>query len=144
MAVSDAYVFPGFLTPVLTQLSFQSHRLLFSHASANVGGENTPGIDWACGADGGRGWGRGEYSSLLVKAVGLFLSMICWKCSLNHVYSFTEQFWEFPDAQGRLALENTSTRKEKMLITPISSNPQSIFKIPSLYSDLSHILAKGG
>ena len=28
MAVGDAYVFPGFLTPVLTQLSFQSHRLL--------------------------------------------------------------------------------------------------------------------
>ena len=34
MAVSDAHVFPGFLTPVLTQLSFQSHQLLFSHASA--------------------------------------------------------------------------------------------------------------
>ena len=33
MAVGDAYVFPGFLTPVLTQLFFpkQSHRLLFSH-----------------------------------------------------------------------------------------------------------------
>ena len=36
------YVFPGFLTPVLTQLSFQSHLLLFSHASAEVRGENTP------------------------------------------------------------------------------------------------------
>ena len=33
MAVGDAYVFPGFLTLVLTQLSFQSHRLLFSYAS---------------------------------------------------------------------------------------------------------------
>ena len=32
MAVSDAHVFPGFLTPVLTPISFQSHRLLFSHA----------------------------------------------------------------------------------------------------------------
>ena len=32
MAVADVHVFPGFLTPVLTQLSFQSHRLLFSHA----------------------------------------------------------------------------------------------------------------
>ena len=34
MAVGDAHVFPGFLTPVLdlTQLSSQSHRLLFSHA----------------------------------------------------------------------------------------------------------------
>ena len=41
MAVGDAHVFPGFLTPVLTQLSFQSHRLLFSHASAEVIGENT-------------------------------------------------------------------------------------------------------
>ena len=29
MAVGDAYVFPGFLTPVLTLLFFQSHRLLF-------------------------------------------------------------------------------------------------------------------
>ena len=36
------HVFPGFLKPVLTQLSFQSHRLLFSHASAEVRGENTP------------------------------------------------------------------------------------------------------
>ena len=42
MAVGDAHVFPSFLTPVLTQLSFQSHRLLFSHASAEVRGENTP------------------------------------------------------------------------------------------------------
>ena len=46
MAVGDAYVFPGILTPVLTQFffSFQSHRLLFSHASAEVRGENTPEI----------------------------------------------------------------------------------------------------
>ena len=35
-------VFPDFLTPVLTQLSFQSHRLLFSHDLAEVKGENTP------------------------------------------------------------------------------------------------------
>ena len=35
-------VFPGFLTPVQTQISFQRHRLLFSHASAKVRGENTP------------------------------------------------------------------------------------------------------
>ena len=40
MAVGDALVFPGFLTPVLTQLSFQSHRLLFPHASAEVKAEN--------------------------------------------------------------------------------------------------------
>ena len=42
MAVGDAHVFPGFLTPVLTQLPFQSHRLLFSNASEEVRGENTP------------------------------------------------------------------------------------------------------
>ena len=39
IAVSDAYMFPGFLTPVLTQLSFQSHWLLFSHALAEVRGK---------------------------------------------------------------------------------------------------------
>ena len=33
MSVGDAYVLPDFLTPDLTQLSFQNHRLLFSHAS---------------------------------------------------------------------------------------------------------------
>ena len=43
MEVGDAHVFPGFLTPVLTQpFSFQSHRLLFSNASAEARGENTP------------------------------------------------------------------------------------------------------
>ena len=42
MAVGHAYVFPGFLTPVLTELFFQSLRLLLSHASAEVRGENTP------------------------------------------------------------------------------------------------------
>ena len=42
MAVGDAHVFPGFLTPVLIQISVQSHRLLFSHASAEVRGQNTP------------------------------------------------------------------------------------------------------
>ena len=36
MAVGDAHLFPGFLTPVLTQLSFQSHWLLFSHASTEM------------------------------------------------------------------------------------------------------------
>ena len=41
MTVGDAHVFPGFLTPVLPQISFQSHRLLFSHASEEVRGENT-------------------------------------------------------------------------------------------------------
>ena len=42
MAVGDTHVFPGFLTPVLTQLSFQSHPLLFTHASAEVRSENMP------------------------------------------------------------------------------------------------------
>ena len=44
MAVGDAYVFPGFLTPVAYQhnFSFQSHRLLFLHAFAEMRGENTP------------------------------------------------------------------------------------------------------
>ena len=42
MAVDYAHVFPGFLTPVQTQISFQRHRLLFSHVSAEVRGENTP------------------------------------------------------------------------------------------------------
>ena len=42
MAVGDAHLFPGFLTLVLTQLSFQSHRLLFLHAAAEVRGKNTP------------------------------------------------------------------------------------------------------
>ena len=39
MAVGDAYVFPGFFTPVVTQFFFP---LFFSHASAEVRGENTP------------------------------------------------------------------------------------------------------
>ena len=47
MAVSDAHVFPGFLTPVLTQVSFRSHRQLFSHASAEVRGENAPEKNFA-------------------------------------------------------------------------------------------------
>ena len=42
MAIGDAHVIPGFLTPVLTQLSFQSHRLLISYAAAEVRGEKTP------------------------------------------------------------------------------------------------------
>ena len=42
MAFGDAQVFPGFLTLVLTVLSFQSHQLLFSYASAEVKGKNVP------------------------------------------------------------------------------------------------------
>ena len=42
MAVGDAYVFPGFLTPVLTQLFFPKQPTTFSHASAEVRGQNTP------------------------------------------------------------------------------------------------------
>ena len=47
MAVGDAHVFPGILTHVLTQLSFQSHRLFFLNASAGVRGENTPERNFA-------------------------------------------------------------------------------------------------
>ena len=47
MAVRDAHVFPGFLTLVLAQISFHSHELLFSHASAEVRGENTPERNFA-------------------------------------------------------------------------------------------------
>ena len=42
MAVGDIHVFPVFLTQVLIQLSFQTYRLLFSHASAEVRGEKMP------------------------------------------------------------------------------------------------------
>ena len=42
MAVGDAHVFPHFLMPVLTQYSFQSHQLLFSHASVEVRGKYKP------------------------------------------------------------------------------------------------------
>ena len=41
MAVNKAHMFPGFRTPVLTQLSFQSHQLLFSQASAELQGKIT-------------------------------------------------------------------------------------------------------
>ena len=49
--VGDAYVFPGILTPLLTQPSFQSHRLPFSHTSVEVGGENTPERKYASTGD---------------------------------------------------------------------------------------------
>ena len=42
MQVGDTYVFPGFLTPVLINFSFQSHGLLFLRASLEVKGENMP------------------------------------------------------------------------------------------------------
>ena len=42
MVVDEAHVFPGFLTPELTQLSFQHHQLYFSHALAEVRGKNAP------------------------------------------------------------------------------------------------------
>ena len=42
MAVGGTHVFPGFLTPALTQISFQSHKLLSSHASAEMRGETDP------------------------------------------------------------------------------------------------------
>ena len=42
MSVGDAHVFLGFLMPILTQFSFQSHQLFFSHAS-EVRGKNYAG-----------------------------------------------------------------------------------------------------
>ena len=52
MVVYDSNVFPGLPTPVLTQLFFPfSHRLLFSHASAEVRGENTPERKFASNGD---------------------------------------------------------------------------------------------
>ena len=42
MAVGDQYVIPGFHTPVLTQISFQRHQLLFSHALVGWRRKNTP------------------------------------------------------------------------------------------------------
>ena len=44
---SVTHMFPGFLIPVLTQPSFQSHRLLFSHASAELRDDNTPERNFA-------------------------------------------------------------------------------------------------
>ena len=41
MGAGDTHMFPGFPTPVLTQLSFQSQGLLFPHAAAEVRGEYT-------------------------------------------------------------------------------------------------------
>ena len=51
MVVGDPHVFPGFLTPVLTQAFFPSHQLHFSHASAEVKGENTPERKFASTGD---------------------------------------------------------------------------------------------
>ena len=51
MGVSYVHVFPGFLTPVLTQSFIPMPRLLFSHASAEVGGENTPERKFASTGD---------------------------------------------------------------------------------------------
>ena len=42
MAVGDAHVLPSFLTPVLTQLYFRSHRVLLPHAFAEVRGQSMP------------------------------------------------------------------------------------------------------
>ena len=51
MVVGGTHVFPGFLTPVLTQLSFQSQQLLCSHASAELRGEKMPGTKFASTRD---------------------------------------------------------------------------------------------
>ena len=60
----DTHVLPGFLTPVLTPISFQSHRLLFSHASTEVRGENTPERKFAS-----TGSENGPYSPTIPKKI---------------------------------------------------------------------------
>ena len=94
MAVGDARVFHGFLTPELSQLSFQSHRLLFSHASAKVRGENMPERKFASTGyqthnhqvvNPGRTWGW-KYlqmnNSMLLKGFDLFLEL--WVENADH------------------------------------------------------------
>ena len=51
MAVGDAHVFPSFLTTVLTQLFFLKPATFFSHASAEVRGENMPERKFASTGD---------------------------------------------------------------------------------------------
>ena len=63
MAVDDAYVFPGFLTPVLSQIFFQSHPLLFSHASVEVRCANMPERNFA--SAGSRAQPPGHESDML-------------------------------------------------------------------------------
>ena len=45
MAVGDAHVFPGFLTLVIAQRSFQCHWLLFSHTAAEVRDVGTESVE---------------------------------------------------------------------------------------------------
>ena len=81
MAVGDAHVFPGFLMPVLTQISFQSDRLLFSHASAEVRGENTPERNFAS-------TGSRTYNHQVTSPTSSPLSQPGWarkKMGLNHL-----------------------------------------------------------
>ena len=47
MAVFDAHVLHGFLTPILTWISFQMHWLLLSQALAEVRGKNMPERNFA-------------------------------------------------------------------------------------------------
>ena len=51
MAVGDAHVFPGFLTLALTQFFFPKPPTVFSHAFAEVRGENTPDRKFASTGD---------------------------------------------------------------------------------------------
>ena len=84
---SVTHMFPGFLTQVPKLLSFQSHRLLFSHASAEVRGENTPEREIASnrvsssqpqGHESGmlttESPGRGDYLYTLIDLMKLFFS----------------------------------------------------------------------
>ena len=51
MVVGDAYVFPGFLTPVLPQLFFPKPLTTFLTCSADVRGKNTPERQFASTGD---------------------------------------------------------------------------------------------
>ena len=51
MAIGDAYMFPGFLTPVLTQLFFPKPLTTFPTCFAEARGENTPERKFASTGD---------------------------------------------------------------------------------------------
>ena len=131
MAVGDAHVFPGFLTPVLTQLSFQSHRLLFSYASAEVKGENTPEKKFASGVNRTHNYQvMSPTRSPLSRAGGA-----------RQIYTF---FNPFPNKPWCLRVCSTSLfkilwEKEKLLVTSNFSFSHCVF-YP--FGELSSIFIK--
>ena len=94
-------VFPGFLIPILTRISFQSHPLLFSRASAEVKGKNTPEKKFASSGP--------QTHDHQVRS---------WTCSL---LSHTD------GAPVRRRFWKTLLEKEKMLVTSIFSFSHSVF-----------------